>query len=152
VGPLKVSAAGRLSEGGVAGKLRATANVADVATSYTVSKLPGKAPSHVASAVWPSGEKDGGSMPQVHGRVTKGGQDNDGRARLQLGMYYDLNKGPAKIRGASNLLDTGEQLVDDEGMPWPSTMFSQAQMRADAVRRGVREGLGEGIAWLLRHG
>jgi len=143
LGPLKLSASGRVTEGGLTGSVAAAARVMDVDAMYTASKT-GKHTSHVGQAVFPA------KAPQVYARVTQNSKDHDGKPRVQVGMMYDFNAQGTKFTGQSNLYDNGDQLVDEAGRPWPSVMYNQAKNTADVLRSRIGGGSAEGTQWLRK--
>lgn len=116
---------------------------------YTASKT-GKNTRHVGQALFPAARKSGQPSPRAYARVTQNSRDHDGKPRVQVGMMYDFNAGGTKFTGQSNLYDNGDQLVDEEGRPWPSVMYNQAKNAADVLRKRIGGNSAEGTQWLRK--
>jgi len=152
LGPLKLSASGRVTDGGLTGSVAAAARVMDVDATYTASKT-GKGTRHVGQAVFPAEaatDKGGQPLPQAYARFTQSSEDHDGKPRLQVGMMYDFNAHGTRFTGQSNLYDNGDQLVDEAGRPWPSVMYNQAKNTADVLRKRIGGDSAEGTQWLRK--
>jgi len=152
LGPLKLSASGRVTEDTLTGSVAAAARVMDVDATYTASKT-GKGTRHVGQAVFPAEaatDKGGQPLPQAYARFTQSSEDHDGKPRLQVGMMYDFNAHGTRFTGQSNLYDNGDQLVDEAGRPWPSVMYNQAKNTADVLRKRIGGDSAEGTQWLRK--
>jgi hypothetical protein len=150
IGPLNVNAAMRSANGAVLGKVTARATVKNVGAAYSATKVSGQDVHHVGQVVFPAEPQVDGDQakPRVFGRVTKSGMDHGGKPRLQLGMMYDFNAKGAKFAGTSNFFDSGDQLVDDNGVPWSNIRHRQALNAAEVLRRRIKSGAAEGQKWL----
>jgi len=140
LGPLQLSASGRVTEDALTGSIAAAARVMDVDASYTASRT-GKGTRHVGQALFPGG---------AYARVTQSPEDHDGKPRVQVGMMYDFNAGGTKLTGQSNLYDNGDKLVDESGRPWPGAVYNQAKNTADVLRKRIGGDSGEGTQWLRK--
>jgi len=152
LGPLQLSASGRVTEDALTGSIAAAARVMDVDASYTASKSS-KGSRHVGQAVFPAEaatHKSGQPLPRAYARVTQSPEDHDGKPRVQVGMKYDFNAKGAQFTGQSNVYDSGDQLVDEAGRPFPSVMYNQAKNTADVLRKRIGGDSGEGTQWLRK--
>jgi len=141
-------------EGDISGKVAASARVANVDATYSARKVAGKDAHHVGQAVWPAEpqvDKNGVALPRFYGRVTQSDMDHEGKPRVQVGMMYDFNSKGAKVSGSSHFFDSGDALVDDDGKPWPNSVYNKAKNTAEVLRSRVQSGAAEGHQWLRKH-